>query len=272
MSRGNRFRALADLVTIDAWHASFNGEISKASLHTHVSFGTARIGDEPGLKLSFKLEVRRADVVLIVPPGEGLIVDVGSVAREVAKPKFEAVLTERRTTKQTLLAQLGGFLGPQGAKGKAGGTLKGERRIERGQTTTMKLTSPMSVIQSQTPEGHYRWTVEAIPDQILAGPPWDAEKHPRATLVDSNSGKSRVIEPCVRMEVRCLREDLLISDVRPNDPNFIERLNTRYSTRNNEIAAECFIRDELIRQGLSVGDIHNRFANVTIAEVFANAV
>jgi hypothetical protein len=130
----------------------------------------------------------------------------------------------------------------------------------------------MTVMQSLTPEGNYRWQIEAAAEDFLLGQPWDAAKEPRLTLTDLNAGKSRSIEPSVRIEVRCLREDLLISDIEATDASFMDRLRGSHSHRNNEIAAECYIRDELIRNGLGVGDIHNRFASLTIATVIADHV
>jgi hypothetical protein len=268
---GNRKRALTDVVTVDAWHDIFNGKIKQAALHAHVHFGQARIGDEPNLKISFRLGIRQAEVILVVPETEGLMVDKSSVARRPTKAKFEAVISNRTTKSKAWISKVGGVLGlkPKASASAARtGTLKTES--ERRAKTT--LSAPMLVSQSQTAEGHYRWQIVSAADDCLVGQPWDAEKEPRLTLVDQNAGKDRSIEPAVRIEVRCLREDLLISDIKVTDASFMDRIKGSYGHRNNEIAAECFIRDELIRNGLGVGDIHNRFASITIAAVIAESV
>ena len=64
----NRKRALADLVTIDVWHDDFGKR--RVNLHADVVFGTARVGGESESQVRFRLSVKRAEVVVIVPDFE----------------------------------------------------------------------------------------------------------------------------------------------------------------------------------------------------------
>lgn len=121
-----------------------------------------------------------------------------------------------------------------------------------------------------TPNDEYRWVIESQTDGTLDGGPWDAEKDPRLTLIDPNVGQGRQIEPCVRIEVRCRREDMIVSDIEIIDRTILKELpDGRARSRRNEIAAECYIRDELMRRGLGAVDLSNRFAEVTILSVTA---
>jgi len=75
----------------------------------------------------------------------------------------------------------------------------------------------MIVVQSQTADGHYPWTVESPRSSVLVGRPWDANKQPRLKLVDKRKDRSKGIPPTVRVEVRCRREDLIIENLEIKD-------------------------------------------------------
>jgi hypothetical protein len=78
----NRRRAFADVVTIDAWHDAFDGEKARADLHADIVFGTARVGGEPESPIRFRLSIKRAEIVLVVPPSEPITIDRSSVSRD----------------------------------------------------------------------------------------------------------------------------------------------------------------------------------------------
>jgi hypothetical protein len=94
MSRNadNRRRAFADVVSIDAWHAAFGAKRPRVDLHADVVFGTARVGGEVESPVRFRLSVKRAEVVVIIPDSEPVSVDPKSVARET--PEAQGRLTE----------------------------------------------------------------------------------------------------------------------------------------------------------------------------------
>jgi hypothetical protein len=87
----NRKRAFADVVTIDAWHNEFNDECKTADLHADVVFGTARLGGEAASQVRFRLSIKRAEIVVIVPELEPLSVAKTSVSRDA--PEFQAKKT-----------------------------------------------------------------------------------------------------------------------------------------------------------------------------------
>lgn len=88
----NRKRAFADAVTIDAWHDSFLEDYAKVDLHVDVVFGTARLGGEPEAPVRFRLSVKRAEVIVIIPDSEPVTVDRNSVSRD--SPEVQGHLTE----------------------------------------------------------------------------------------------------------------------------------------------------------------------------------
>jgi hypothetical protein len=102
----NRKRAFADVVTVDAWHEEFDDAHSKVDLHTDVVFGTARVGGEPESPVRFRLSVKRAEVVIIIPELEPVSVDRASVSRD--SPDYEGHLTE--VVERTIQANAKGAL------------------------------------------------------------------------------------------------------------------------------------------------------------------
>src|SRR5882724_12023929 len=89
-------RAFAEVVTVDAWHQSF-GETLKVDLHADVVFGIARVGGESESPVRFRLKVRRAEVILVIPESEPVSVDKSSVSRD--SPELQTRV--RQTIKKT---------------------------------------------------------------------------------------------------------------------------------------------------------------------------
>lgn len=270
VSLDNRRRAFSDAVTVDAWHKPFNGERRKASLHAHVAFGEARVGDEPGMRISFRLGLRRAEVVVAIGEGEGLQIDKTSVARKSSGSTFEGTVVRQVHATASIRGKLSLLLGLGDAKGAAGGGVSAKRSKAIKRRSETRAKAPMRITQSMTPNDEYRWIIESQTDGTLDGEPWDAGRDPRLTLIDPNAGQARQIEPCVRIEVRCRREDMIISDIEIIDRTILRELpDGRARSRRNEVAAECYIRDELMRRGLGAVDLSNRFAEITILSVTA---
>ena len=65
MADDNRKRALADVVTVDAWHAEFSNDAPRVDLHIDVVFGVGRIGGGESAGVRFRLSLRRAEVVVV---------------------------------------------------------------------------------------------------------------------------------------------------------------------------------------------------------------
>lgn len=268
-NRDNRKRAFADMVTVDAWHDEFT-KAPKVSLHADVVFGTARVGGEEDSKVRFRLSLKRAELIVVIPETEPLAVDKKSVARR--PPVQRARVTESIETSESGKAagKLSVGFSPSGLEASATGSVEGEarfatkNRVERSETVSLFLVTP-----SQTAEGHYRWTIEGRMGGILKGQPWDAVKEPRLKLRDRRKDPKHGIAPTVRVELRCRREDLEISDIEIKDETLWDKARERAGYRNREIAAEAYIRERLSREGLDVRNIADKFGMLTIASVIA---
>jgi hypothetical protein len=84
---------------------------------------------------------------------------------------------------------------------------------------------------------------------------------------DTRKDRARGIEPTVRIQVRCLREDLEISNIVLKDSRAWERLIRSPTHRNRVAAAEAVIRDRLMKAGLIHGALDEPFAEMCLAEV-----
>ncbi len=273
LSNESRGRTLADIVSLEAWHKSFGARRGKADLHVDVVFQEGRLGRLQDDDVRFRLSLRQAEVVVIIPSGEPATIDPYSVSRST--PTASAKSTREPAYHQSRRRQ-------GEAKSKAGpsdisGGVELEASVEASarRETHIAITEQlkgMTLVHSQTTDGAHRWTVTPNLKQTLFGRPWDASKAPRLAVVDTRPDRSRGLEPGVRVEVRCLREDLVITDiVVKNRKSFA--LFKKKAFANNRAVAEAMIRTRLFEEGLMAGgDISDEFAQMTLAVTSAQSV
>jgi len=272
-SSENRKRAFADVVTIDAWHDTFSESVSTVDLHADVVFGTARVGGDAQSPVRFRLSVRRAEIIVIIPDSEPVSVDRKSVSRDT--PELEANLTQ--VVEKSTQANLKGGASATLASASLGASLTAQADAQESRAAVEKLEVSatvkfLAVTQSKNADGHYRWMVKSRTDSVLEGRPWDALKQPRLKLVDERKDRSKGIPPAVRVEVRCRREDLLIKDLEVKDESLWEATKRRAGFKNRMAAAESYIRDHLSQEGLEVRNIEDIFGTVTLASATAESI
>jgi hypothetical protein len=95
-------------------------------------------------------------------------------------------------------------------------------------------------------------------------------KSPLLKLVDQRTNREKGIAPSVRLEIRCLREDLKIEDIEIKNSGLWEKLVNREGSKNRLKAAEAYIKNQLEEAGLEAGDLSDKFAKITLGEVIAN--
>lgn len=268
-SNDNRRRAFAEVVSIDAWHKGFSENISSVDLHADVSFDTARIGGEDNSPVRFRLSIKRAEIVVIIPEYEPVSIDKSSVSRDFEPTK------KRYNEKIVRSSEMGGkssadlSIDPKkidlsvNASASANAKIHAETSIESSEDVFA-----MIIRQSQTSEGFYRWIIESRKGEPLVGKPWDSIAKPRLKLVDKRKAKNG-IPPTVRVELRCLREDLIISEIELKDVNLWDKAKSEFGFKNKIIAVEAYIRQKLIEEGLEVRDISDKFAKITLGSAVA---
>jgi hypothetical protein len=266
----NRRRAFAEVVAIDAWHDGFSKTVSTVDLHVDVVFGTGRIGAEAESPVRFRLSVRQADVVVIIPDTEPVGVEKKSVSRDAPALRGKVTDTIERSAKGKAKGRIAASISTTALRGAGAAELEAESAVA--QTKKIEVVGTIqfiAVTQSKTADGHYRWSLKPTSVSSLEGRPWDAEKQPRLKLVDKRKDRSKGIPPAVRVEVRCRREDLVIEDLEMKDETRWEELKRRTGIKNNVAAAESYIRDRLLEEGLEVGNIGELFGQLTLGSVTA---
>jgi len=266
----NRRRAFADVVAIDAWHQDFDGDTSKVDLHADVVFGTARVGGEEEAPVRFRLSVRQAEIVVVIPETEPVIVDKASVSREAPEIHGQITETLEKHAQASVKAAVAGSMGSSGPSGSADIGASAQRSIASSSKVEITGTVQfMIVTQSKTSEGYYRWIVQSRNGEPLAGRPWNGEEKPRLKLVDQRKDRTKGIPPTVRVEVRCRREDLKIEDLELKEERLWHLVSSKLGHRNRMAAAESYIRDRLTEEGLDVKNIEDIFGQLTLGSATA---
>ena len=219
MSDNNRRRALAEVVSIDAWHDEFTSTTLKVALHVDVVFETGRIGGETESPVRFRLNVKQADVVVVIPESEPLKVEKKSVSRDAPQILGGIAETIELATDASIEA-----------------------------TDISAALRLISVTQSNTPDGQYRWSLRPCQGKVLEGRPWNANESPRLQIIDQRKDPRKGIPPTLRAEVRCRREDLLITEITLKDSSILEKAKNKIGFRNRFAAAEAYIRDRLCKR------------------------
>ncbi|WP_156411977.1 hypothetical protein [Bosea sp. Root483D1] len=260
----NRKRALAEVASLDSWHKQFSVAQEVSELHVDVSFATGRIGEEAESPVRFELRLRRVEVVVIVPSSEPASVVISSVRRDTDNTK----VTRARTISTRLKAQAGveasTSLAENGLKArfKAAVGMSASKASED-TTRIVSASKSMAVSQIKTRDGEYAWAISPASSDALSGHPWNAMRSSLLSVRDERPDRSKGIEPSIRVELRCRREDL--------DFPVIHRKSGVPWVTNKRIAAEAVIRNRLMEAGLLNGPIDDPYATITLSAIIAES-
>jgi hypothetical protein len=260
---GNAQRTLADLVALDGWISRF-GDANTATVHADVVFRKASFGSESRDKVRFTLTLRRAEIALCLIPGEPLEVMKATVRRYVPE-----LAGQRRET----VTQMGKLSGQAefrvSTAGDAGAELAGKAEGSAERIRNEEVTEAFGRFQVQhipAQSGEYRWEVRSRTVPSLDGSPWDAAE-PRFSVVRTSSRNPDGDKPTLRVEVRCRREDLEISDLEAKDAGLVDRILSRPNRDVRIAAAEQLIKRELLRSGLAPNaPLDERLTELVVAD------
>lgn len=215
----NRLRAFADVVGVDAWHKSFKPGCQEVDLKVDVTFKEGRIGGEENSPVQFRLRLRRATLVVVIPENEPAEVVRESIRRDddaqIIDWEFKSTQTTHREASIAAESSVAISLLESSAKAKlsadAAANVAGDQtKIEKssGRERGMK-----SRFQYDNVEQSFNWLIDCQSTEFLDGRAWEANQSPLMVLRDMRVDPSRGIPPNIRVAVKCLREDLLISDI-----------------------------------------------------------
>ncbi|MBR9841263.1 MAG: hypothetical protein GYB50_25780 [Rhodobacteraceae bacterium] len=268
-STDNRLRSIQHLAVLDGWFQPETDNTARYKLHLNASFRAERLGGTEESNIHFRIELRQCEIVVILPEnGNGFAVDRSTVARSV--PNSSLRITDKTHTSTGVEGAVD--VGLDGKKPKLGflGRISGKRQAST-DTEYVRDAPLLETQHSMSVDEHRSWIVTS-PINVLRGSLWDPELEPRFTMIDQRSPdtveaeRARNLSPTAIVQVRCKREDVHIDDVKFKD---LEEDGIRQNRQNQAVrqrAAEAFLKAEIQRQRLCVGDIHDKFSDMTLAE------
>ncbi len=260
MARGNNLsRVFSEIVSLDAWHSKFSEIDNCASVHVDLSFLEGHLGAEAESEVRFRLTLRRAELIFVIPAMEPLQVVQSSVDREAT---IEGITKYIREHDKTLSGSVDAAL--QITKNPTlnlGGKATVQNSNKEVVSTEMKLAvSNIKMGQSKDPDGNYRWVLTPETGDLLIGKVWDPIKRPRLSVKKNGSP---VIAPTCRVIVRCRKQDLCISDISLKSGKKL----SQKLIFNRTAAATAFIAQKLGELGFDNENLDEDYANICVAEV-----
>ena len=271
MMLSNRIRIFSELVSLEAWHQPFTARRTSVGLDADITFSTARLGAEEDSPVRFKLRLKEALLTVIVPDSEPVAVDRSTVAR--FDPAVTGVQKRRLTGRQKGAASVALDL-----KGGAKGLLPaGSLHVDAAtasevfdETTLTRKLGAIIVRHSVDDVGNNRWRFTPGTEDVLSGKPWAPNDTHLFKFKDTEPAGKRKLEPSVRLELSCLREDLDIFDITFKDTKKGIIPLAYFDSPRRMIAAEAFIRTKLQEEGLPAPQMSEDYAMITLAR--ANSV
>lgn len=255
----NNPRVFAETISLDAWRTEFNGETGVADLHIDVVFQEkGRVGGE-GSPVRFRLSLRRAEIHIIRDKENIIDIDKTSVRRaELPAP------VERSKSRIRNVNVEGKVEGNASAVSfDASVSAKAEGNVAITETIQQVDHMPaMQVTHWNTTEG-YAFKISPASEDSLTGQPWGADER-TVKIFDKNIQRKHGEPPEIRIEIRCLREDLVIEDIQFASG----KLKAFFKLpRTKQVAVEQYIKDELARAGFPCGDLSDPFTRLILADV-----
>jgi len=266
----NRRRAFADVVSLEAWHEELTTETKHVSLHVDASFGEAYYGGENESDIRFKLQIKRAELVLITPETEPIIVDPRTVERFIKDGKILKTLTQQKNLEVGSEVCVEGNIsskpsGKVSAKGQAKAQVKVDEELKIEQEV-----SRFQIAQNKDEDGYYRWILTSNIGSYLKDKPWDPLETPLADI--SSRVNIDKVGSAVRLEIRCRREHLDIYDIKFKDEKKNKNIFSRNGSKERIRAAEAFLREMFADEGLEAGEVSESLSILTLAAVTAESL
>jgi len=255
----NNPRVFAETISLDAWRTEFNGETGVADLHIDVVFQEkGRIGGN-GSPVRFRLSLRRAEIHIIRDKEN--IIDINKTSVRRAELPAPVERSKRSTKNVKLDGKIEGNASAVSLDASVSATAEGNVAI----TETIQQVDQISAMQVthwKTEEG-YAFIISSESGNSLKGQPWGADIR-AMEIIDKNSQRKRGEPPELRIEIHCLREDLIIEDIQFASGKLKAFLKL---PRTKQVAVEQYIKDELARVGFPCGDLSDPFTRLILADV-----
>jgi hypothetical protein len=239
MSGLNDRRVLLGPVSLDAWFVESKGGFK---LHAHLNFGEHRFGGETEAPVRFKLKIRNAELVAVVPETEPVSCDKSTVYRGTKSSVIRYQEEESSNAQNQKKGRV--RIGPAGASVDGTTAIKrgeGRKRKTAGSVKSISVSQRLDELQNSV------WEMSGAKSAGMIGSPWDCNDRPLLTLKDKRTVKKDGMEPQIRLEVYCYRENLEISEIEIKSDDAKPFFDSKSKQdRRRLAAAESYIRSKLM--------------------------
>lgn len=266
-------RSISEAVSVEAWHASFDEAEANVDVHVELVFGKARLGGTDSVPVKFSLQIRHAQLYIVLPKGDSLAVEQKSVDRGELQ-EFQENVDETRSQSVKLSSSLMASL-----KGLVPGlSYEAETKESKNIGVTKKATVRTTrAIHYKSYDGNHTWKISPAVGEVLQGRVWEAAEEPRLKLIDKRTDQQKArdkkndLSPRIQVIVRCLREDLRIDDIEVTDTERYPELTGLWKYPKRLAAAESHIRDLLVANSLHADGLQYPYAQITLVDKLADA-
>lgn len=256
----NLVRSVADVVSVQGW-AIENGD--SLNIHVDLAFREARVGGGVDDLVRFRLALLRADLVAVNPQSEGLEILPQSVERQRASMSVERDVQSAASNASAL--GISADLTLADKPSLATRLFGGRERFRSRSFSSRAITKSREIEVNHRVDagGSHRWEMLPAAGSTLSGSGWDAQSSPRFAIKRPTPGR---LPRSMIFQVRCLREDLRITDIKiaVDDTEIISIFSP--TDRARMAASEAFIKKRLADVGLLSGDLSNPFAEICLLE------
>jgi hypothetical protein len=256
---------------INAWFDPLGDVHRRYSFHANVAFQEERLGSDSAASVRFRISLKRCEVVVILPSDRSTL---KADPRTLAMTPPRSPISQERTNKRSRAARIGAKFGFTGGRPDLGITASADGGVSAETSQSDVQSIPiLSTLHGQSKDRHHCWRVSGEYEGKLLGSLWNAAEEPRFQVIDQRSAENRELDkerglpPIASVEIRCMREDLVISEISLKDEEEERAARGKSGHKNRLKAAESYIRTELLKEGLSVGDLSDVFSEMTIAEM-----
>lgn len=254
-------RCLKNVVSLDGWIGEFTDQ-GKANVHVDVVFRDALFGDKPDHRVTFKITLKRAEVFLIVDDDAPFKIVKSTISRTVS----DSITSQKQDSfvEHSGEADAAAKLSKVGLSG--GASAKGTVKTSKKTTNSSEKAIREYAIQHFADGASPGWEINRSDGKSMGGAPWDANQEPRLKVKRNHpSGTNEQLT--IKLELRCRRQDLVISDIAFIDPKKKSLFNTGNFQTQKLVAAVQVIKDELCDSGLLTnGDLSKDAVTLLIAD------
>lgn len=248
----NNPRNWGGAVSLEVYRGKYDSDELTANLYINVSFLTGRVSESKSSGLRFKLSIKRAEVCILKDSSGLLKVPLSDIYRPGS---LEAQYENELLSGDDLSASAKfSAADPSVSIGSV------SKSSSKDKVTYSAALDGMKVVHRRNGEEHV-YDISPLSGQSLHGTPWEPGR--KILCLDASLCDKSFEPPEPTIQIRCLREDLEITDVQYHGEGVF---NFTALTKNKKVAVEAYIKEQLALCGLDQSDLSDPYATIVIAD------